>query len=302
MKKARHILIGVLCALPLSCADGQREGGKSQKAEPALQKEMASLIQELRQQATEPLPQNRGGANNDWSRRYDEYVTRKMARRSQIIDRFTAIGKQAIPVLIEALDDDTRYGYVGRSSANAIGKINEPRSVPLLQALLAKGNSPQRRGAVEALGNMRSVESVTLLVQSLEKDKDTQVRSLSAMALGRIGSRAAVDPLAKRLASKGENDGVRARAAESLGFLKASTKIRVILTVFEQSHQKSPGKMLPANCELALRAITGKNTVSSLREVPWYTASHQSQEDLDRSVRWWRDWWERDGKLKFPQE
>ena len=203
MKITKHILVSLLWVLPLSCADDQGKQVIQEKPDPTLQREMVSLIDELHQQAVEPLPKNYGGANNDWLRRYDEHMKRKMQRRSEIIDRFTAIGGPAIPVLIEALDDDTRDGYVRRSGTEVIGKIADPESIPLLQSLLREGNDSQRRGAAEALGNLKSAESVVSLVASLEKDKDSQVRLLSAVALGQIGSRAAVDPLAKRLAQPG---------------------------------------------------------------------------------------------------
>jgi hypothetical protein len=302
VKITEHIFISLLWVLPPSCAGDHGKQVRQEQTAPALHQEVVSLIHELLQQAVEPRPKSYGEPNNDWRRRYDEHMKRQMQRRSEIITRLAAIGQLAMPALIEALDDDTRYGYVRRSAAEAIGKIGDAESIPTLHRLLREGNDSERRGTAEALGNLKSVDSVASLVASLEKDRDLQVRLLSAVALGRIGSKAAVAPLAERLAQNGENDNVRAYVAESLGRLGATAKIGAILSVFEESHRRSPAGILAGNCELALRAITGMDRASSSGSIPCYNRSHATREHLDSSVKAWHDWWEREGKFKYPQE
>jgi hypothetical protein len=303
VKIAEHIFISLLWVLPLSRAGEQGKQARQEEAGPALHQEMVSLIEELRGQAAEPLPKNHGGPANDWLRRYDEHLNRKIQRRAEIIDRFAAIGRPAIPVLINALDDDTDYGYVARSAAEAIGKIADRKSIPLLLNLLKEGNDPERRGAVEALGNLKSEESVVPLVVSLQMDKDPKVRLLSAVALGQIGFKTAIAPLCTQLAKEEEDESVRAYAAQSLGRLGATGRIRLILTVFERSHERSPGGPLPSECELALRVITGQDTATSSEGIPSYNVlCDDRRRDQDDSVKAWRNWWERAGKVRYPQE
>ena len=213
--------------------------------------------------------------------------------RAKIIKRFVEIGSPAMPILIGALDDTTRYGFVRRSAAEAIGKINDPASISSLHKLLKKGNVSQRQGAVEALGNLKSRSSVKPLIKLLNRDSDSGVRMLSAISLGRIGDVSAINSLVHRLEK--ENDpNIRAYGAMALGELKATTKIQLLLSLFEKEHQKSPGSFVAEHYEQALRLITNA-------KVEYYGRSHVTKEEQDKVVKEWREWWEHEGKLKYPQ-
>lgn len=294
MKKIRDILVVALLTGLVCCGCRKREEAKKEKVQPSLQREMASMIAELREQAVEPLPDNPGDGGRTWRRRYEEYMERMLKRRAEIIDRFVAIGKPGVAVLIEAMDDNTRYRYVGRAAAEAIGRIGGPESIPVLHNLVANGNDSQRQVAAEALGNLRSKTSVAVLERALKEDTNSGVRLQAAVALGEIGVKSAIESLAERAADKEEGSSVRAYAVQALGKLKASAKIHVILAVFEESHKQSPGGMLPQHCDLALHSITGEHIGS-------YCSSHPAPGQLDKSVLAWRNWWENMGKLKYPQ-
>ena len=294
MKKICAIFVVALLTGLGSCGCRKREEAKQEKVDPFVQREMLSMIAELHQQAVEPLPENPGDGGTTWMRLYEEYMERKLRRRGEIVDRFVAIGKAAVPVLIDAMDDDTRYRYVGRTAAEAIGRIGDPESIPVLHNLVANGNDSQRQVAAEALGNLRSKTSVAVLERALKEDTNSGVRLQAAVALGDIGVKSAIESLAGRAADEEEDSSVRAYGVEALGKLKASAKLHVILAVFEESHKQSPGGMLPEHCDLALRSITSEHIGS-------YCSSHPAPGQLDKSVLAWRNWWENMGKLKYPQ-
>jgi hypothetical protein len=293
VKNIRNILVVALLTQLAFRGCGKREEA-AEEVQPSVQREMASMIEELREQAVEPLPDNPGDGGRTWRRRYEEHMERMLKRRAEIIDRFATIGEAGVPVLIEAMDDNTPYLYVGRAAAEAIGKIGDTNSIPILENLVMKGNDSQRRAAADALGNLRSQRSVPVLEQALKEDTNQGVRLQAAVALGEIGARSAIEPLAARAADKQEDSSVRAYAVEALGKLKASAKLHVILAVFEESHKQSPGGILPEHCDFALRCITGEGVGS-------YCSSHPAPGQLDESVAAWRKWFEEVGKLKYPQ-
>lgn len=294
VKKTRYILVFALLTSLALCGCAKREGGAGGKVDPLLQEEMASMIAELHQQAVEPAPDYPGEDSYTRLRLHEEHMERKLKRRAEIVERFVAIGRAAVPVLIEAMDDDTRYRYVGRTAAEAIGKIGDPDSIPILNNLVASGNSSQRQVAAEALGNLRSKTSVGVLERALTEDTNAGVRLKAAIALGEIGVKSAIESLAARVADKKENPSVRAYAVTSLGKLKASSKIHLILLVFEESHKQSPAGQLAIHCHGALCSITGER-------IRAYGTTHPAPGELDKSVQAWLTWWENVGKLKYPQ-
>jgi HEAT repeat protein len=213
--------------------------------------------------------------------------------RNKLIQLFVKIGKPAIPILLEALNDTTRYGFVRRSATEAIGKINDPASLSPLHTLLKSGSISQRQGAAEALGNLKSPKSVKPLIKALN-DSYWDVRLLSSIALGEIGDASAINPIADRVRDRMKNPNVRAYAALALGKLKATTKIKVILTLLEEENQKSSGGFFAVSYDRALRLITSA-------KIDAYDGDHIKKQARDRAINQWRDWWEKEGRRKYPQ-
>lgn len=95
---------------------------------------------------------------------------------------------------------------------------DERAGVAELVAMLSSPHGGIRRRAVIALGRIGSPAAVTALVDLLNNDRYPEVRALAAFALGEIESHyAAKDLLARTQSANEPTAAVRARAAEALG-------------------------------------------------------------------------------------
>ncbi len=71
-------------------------------------------------------------------------------------------------------------------------------TLPLLEALNHR-NITVRLGAIEALGTIRDRRCCKALIYLLEKDANAEVRWVAALAIGRLGSPDAFNPLVRAL-------------------------------------------------------------------------------------------------------
>jgi len=132
--------------------------------------------------------------------------------RIQASESLKEIGEPAVCPLIEALEHDNKN--IRRYSAKVLGEIGDERAIEPLILNLRDDNKWVRRETSGALSKMGE-PATTPLIQLLE-DPDWKVRGAAAWALGRIGSKEAVDPLVKALLED-ENGFVRSGAANALG-------------------------------------------------------------------------------------
>ena len=124
--------------------------------------------------------------------------------------------ERAVDPLIDSLQDID--WPVRKNAATALGRIGDERALkPLLNAL-QDDDIDVRRHAIGALVKMKK-HAVKPLLKKLN-DMDWQTRAITAEALGRIGDKKAVLPLAKALSDRkmrDDNRYVRGKAAEALG-------------------------------------------------------------------------------------
>ena len=124
--------------------------------------------------------------------------------------------KQAgdIPSLVRHLNSPDHA--VRWHAAEALGTCGE-RAVPPLLASLQSRYVPVRLGALEALGSIRDVRTVHPIMGVLNNDTSLEIRWAAALALGEIGSPAAVPSLVPLL--RDPNRYLRYGAAIALGKL-----------------------------------------------------------------------------------
>jgi HEAT repeat protein len=103
-------------------------------------------------------------------------------------------------------------------AADALGSLGEIACEPLLK-LLSYHKIHVRIGAIEALSEIKSQQSIDPLINTLTNDEDHEVRWVAALALGEIGDKRAVPFLISSLTDKDRY--VRygsAKALEKLGW------------------------------------------------------------------------------------
>jgi|SRR5215213_237766 len=103
----------------------------------------------------------------------------------------------AVPQLITLLDDVD--DFVQMAAARALGELHDPRALPRLVATLADENGSVRELAVWALSEMKDARAVTALCAVLLSDVRVEVRRGAAEALGEIRSAEALPTLKQAL-------------------------------------------------------------------------------------------------------
>jgi HEAT repeat protein len=109
---------------------------------------------------------------------------------------FDIIGKigdaSAVKLLINESHSSSSYQFTARYT---IGLITNPSAVESLIDALKDKDEDVRSFSAAALGNIKNLSAVEPLIETL-KDKDNFVRSSSAKALGKIKDPRAIEPLA----------------------------------------------------------------------------------------------------------
>jgi cyclophilin family peptidyl-prolyl cis-trans isomerase/HEAT repeat protein len=91
-----------------------------------------------------------------------------------------------------------------------------------LRKLLSSPNAAIRQRAALAAGRIGNEDSVAALTKLLEQDKDPNVRSMAAFAIGEVESETGANALLGVLKNTNEDEAVRARAMEALGKIAAA--------------------------------------------------------------------------------
>jgi bilin biosynthesis protein len=102
--------------------------------------------------------------------------------------------------------------------ADTLGKIGQPATPFLLEALLNHANPVVRRASAKTLTLIADPETVSPLVQALLHDEDTVVKGSAVGALARIGE-ASVPVLLEILASPEQPESTKGHAAWALAFI-----------------------------------------------------------------------------------
>lgn len=197
------------------------------------------------------------------------------------------IGKPAVPLLIEALDDESwrvrqmsveALGRIGETEAlellirrlddedervrgvvpRALGAIGDDAAVePLINAMNTDPDSGVRHQATQALGEFRGERVVRSLINALDA-QDTRVVMEAMSSLAKTGDESAVGPLAQRLNAE---RAIRLRAAESLGRLGDPRALEPLVSALDQGNAE-----MRATVVLALGELGDPRAVEPLAE------------------------------------
>jgi beta-lactamase regulating signal transducer with metallopeptidase domain len=119
----------------------------------------------------------------------------------------------AVPQLINLLDDPD--DFVQMAAARALGELRDERALPKLVATLADENWRVRELAVWALSEMKDARAVTALCNVLLLDTRVEVRRGAAEALGEIRSAEALPTLKQALNDREASVGAKVEWAIS---------------------------------------------------------------------------------------
>ncbi len=119
---------------------------------------------------------------------------------------------QAVPALIERLNDSAEFPNVRHAAAQALGKIGDRGAVPALVRAAQEGDFWVRYAAVEALGKIGDERAVEPLLALMPQDAWT--RPAIVQALGNLERLEAVEPLVTALTAA--NEAVRVASMEAL--------------------------------------------------------------------------------------
>ncbi|MGH7174656.1 MAG: HEAT repeat domain-containing protein [Gemmataceae bacterium] len=186
----------------------------------------------------------------DVARLVKQLTSKVASEQDKAARALAALGKPAVPALIEALQSD-KEGVPGRV-ARALGQIGESAkdAVPALIARLKKNKGRSRDDAevIEALMRIapRRKEVVPGLRAILREPSSNPCRIHAVVALGKLGSDAkeAVPDLIKMLAeAPGKAGPIRFHAATALGQIGAEAKEAVPALVKLLNDKKAgPGR------------------------------------------------------------
>lgn len=157
----------------------------------------------------------------------------------------------------------------------------------------------KRRQAIYRLLDLADPMTIPALLEAL-RDKDAEIRSVAAEALGAIGENDAVQGLEEALLTD-ESDEVRAAAAKALGTIGDVTSVPVLLQALRtpnsdvwHSAAESLWLMNEDVMPYVIEALTSAehNTRRvGLQAVLWLTAEYDDEEAADRDDYEWRDAW-----------
>ncbi|MGB3405467.1 MAG: HEAT repeat domain-containing protein [Microcoleaceae cyanobacterium] len=137
------------------------------------------------------------------------------------LDTFDSNDSQVLQRLVECLGDPR--GMTRLSCAQILGKIGEPATPILIEALAHHDNVVVRRAAAKTITLIADKRAIPQLLHSFLNDADTVVQSSSVGALARMGE-AAVVPLLDILESPETPESGKGHAAWALTFIGLPAK------------------------------------------------------------------------------
>jgi hypothetical protein len=122
---------------------------------------------------------------------------------TKVIERFRYNGEDWWAVARKVVSGDLKASdYQLSNAVYVLGKLGDPKAVPVLEKALSHADTKVRIGGLRALGRIPSPESSAVLNRFLEKKQLGRVEALAAVdAVAKAGSRGSI-PTLNQLKSK----------------------------------------------------------------------------------------------------
>ena len=234
-------------------------------------------------------------AATDVKRQIEKLQSGSPKQKIDAAEKLAEIGPKAapsVPYLIELIDSNEKHEtlwdrlwntasvlgssgrYVIRESQLALVRIGRSAVGPLSAALLNHPRPRVRANAAIVLGNIKDMQSVGPLIESLRTDKTYEVRMWSAEALGKLAEMWSINSLGNVVqalieALRDMDPNVRQKAAYALGKMETMEAVPALIEALQTYGRDS-------DAGLALFMITDQR--------------------LGDDPRKWREWWYKNEK------
>ena len=185
----------------------------------------------------------------------------------------------SIPVLIDGINqenDEVRYDCI-----LALGGFEDPRVNTAILGTVNDESSYVRWASLEMLGKMKVQEAYPQLIAGL-KDSSSYARSAAAKALGKLGNKEAIPQL--RSSVYNSNLWVRNAAALALARLGDKDGIPILIMNLGSTARDKKGSVQDQAADF-LREISGENFGFNGSDPP-------SKQKV--AIKRWEKWWERE--------
>lgn len=173
--------------------------------------------------------------------------------------------EQASRIGVQSLRDKDEI--VRATAASSVVFLPKDEAAAALLPLLDDKKPFVRREAAYALGRVRSSSAVQRLAVTMTRDRDLEVRSAAAVALGGIGDQRALDALLQVLRKKPDEDEefLRRSAARSIGQIfdvlhggdtYTLTPQNFLSPKFKDIETAKPDPPLPANTNMVIAELS----------------------------------------------
>ena len=169
----------------------------------------------------------------------------------------TALGRTGDPSVVGVLLDVAR-GDAPESlkfeAYRALGRVGTPEAAEALLNVLHGGDNLHKQEAATALQQITSKGAAPLLEQALDTPVAPELRSYIMDALGRIGSKTSVAPLAKIAGDTAQPVGDRTASMRALGTIGDSAGADPALKLLENEPRADPALRMAALGTLSVTA------------------------------------------------
>ena len=183
------------------------------------------------------------------------------ARKPDIILALGSLKDKAAVDALMAIVKNTDEDQIRRLyAADALGKIGDPKALPVLRDMFAEKEALVRQYAASALARFGLEEVFDSLIQAL-RDEDAKVREASANALARSLTPAQAAAAVPVLSFKAENDPVaqvRIASVKALGEIGGDAAMKKLLAIYSSNARPLDSR------ETALTELTAKALSQSM--------------------------------------